>query len=59
MAREGAEQDGFAIVNSVNPYRLWGQRSAAWEICDELGAPPTGLSFRRERGQHQRLLRRL
>ena len=43
MAREGAEQEGFAIVNSVNPYRLWGQRSAAWEICDELGAPPDWL----------------
>lgn len=40
MARAAAEQEGFAIVNSVNPYRLWGQRSGAWEICDVLGKAP-------------------
>ncbi|MFA7622083.1 MAG: threonine synthase [Aminobacteriaceae bacterium] len=43
MARQGAERAGYAIVNSVNPYRLLGQRSAAWEICDELGEPPDWL----------------
>lgn len=40
MARAAAEQEGFAIVNSVNPYRLWGQRSGAWEIVDVLGKAP-------------------
>lgn len=40
MAREAAEEKGFAIVNSVNPYRLWGQRSGAWEVCEELGTAP-------------------
>ena len=40
LAREAAEKEGFAIVNSVNPYRLWGQRSGAWEICDALGQAP-------------------
>lgn len=40
MAREAAEEKGFAIVNSVNPYRIWGQRSGAWEVCDELGIAP-------------------
>lgn len=40
MAREAAEEKGFAIVNSVNPYRLWGQRSGAWEVCEDLGAAP-------------------
>ena len=40
MAREAAEKKGFAIVNSVNPYRIWGQRSGAWEVCDELGIAP-------------------
>ena len=40
MAREAAEKKGFAIVNSVNPFRLWGQRSGAWEVCDVLGAAP-------------------
>lgn len=40
MARVAAEQKGYAIVNSVNPYRLWGQRSGAWEICEVLGRAP-------------------
>jgi len=40
MAREAADTKGFAIVNSVNPYRLWGQRSGAWEVCDVLGSAP-------------------
>jgi threonine synthase len=29
-----------ALVNSVNPYRIEGQKTAAFEICDELGGPP-------------------
>lgn len=29
-----------ALVNSVNPYRLEGQKSAAFEICDTLGQAP-------------------
>lgn len=29
------------LVNSINPYRLEGQKTAAFEICDDLGdAPP-------------------
>ncbi len=40
LAREGAEKTGCAMVNSVNPYRLIGQRSGAWEICDFLGKAP-------------------
>jgi threonine synthase len=28
------------MVNSLNPYRIEGQRSAAWEICDQLGRAP-------------------
>ena len=40
MAREAAQKEGFAIVNSVNPYRLLGQRSGAFEVCDVLDAAP-------------------
>jgi len=40
MAMEAADEKGYAIVNSVNPYRLWGQRSGAWEVCEDLGAAP-------------------
>ncbi len=40
LARQAADMRGFAMVNSVNPYRLWGQRTGAWEICEALkGAP--------------------
>ena len=28
------------LVNSLNPYRIDGQRSGAWEVCDQLGRAP-------------------
>ncbi len=28
------------VVNSINPYRLQGQKTAAFEICDALGCAP-------------------
>ncbi len=40
LARELASSKKVTLVNSLNPYRLWGQRSAAWEICDELSVAP-------------------
>jgi threonine synthase len=30
----------IALVNSLNPYRLEGQKTAAFEICDDLGQAP-------------------
>ena len=30
----------IALVNSLNPYRLEGQKTAAFEICDTLGSAP-------------------
>ena len=30
----------LALVNSVNPYRIEGQKTAAFEICDALGRAP-------------------
>ena len=30
----------IALVNSLNPYRLEGQKSGAFEICDVLGSAP-------------------
>ena len=29
-----------ALVNSINPYRIAGQQTAAWEVLDALGEPP-------------------
>jgi threonine synthase len=33
----------IALVNSLNPYRLEGQKTAAFEICDALGSAPHWL----------------
>jgi threonine synthase len=33
------------LVNSVNPYRIEGQKTAAFEVCDELGAAPGALAI--------------
>ncbi len=30
----------IALVNSINPYRIEGQKTAAFEICDRLGRAP-------------------
>jgi threonine synthase len=38
--RELAEHYPVALVNSVNPYRLQGQKTAAFEIVDALGDAP-------------------
>ncbi len=38
-----SENYPIELVNSVNPYRLEGQKTAAYEICDELNAAPNYL----------------
>nr|WP_240757438.1 threonine synthase [Nakamurella flava] len=35
-----AQEDVIALVNSVNPVRIEGQKTAAFEICDVLGRAP-------------------
>ncbi|HEV7203599.1 MAG TPA: threonine synthase, partial [Jatrophihabitans sp.] len=40
LARKLAVDYPVALVNSVNPFRLQGQKTAAFEICDVLGGPP-------------------
>jgi threonine synthase len=40
LVKEVAEHAPVTIVNSINPYRLQGQKSAAFEIVDELGHAP-------------------
>ena len=40
LCRELADTYPVELVNSVNPYRIDGQRTGAWEICDQLGAAP-------------------
>jgi threonine synthase len=47
VVRALAEQDDHPVtlVNSVNPYRLEGQKTAAFEVCDDLGRPPDVLAI--------------
>jgi len=40
LVKEVAEEAPVTIVNSVNPYRLQGQKTAAFEIVEELGRAP-------------------
>jgi threonine synthase len=37
---EISEREGITLVNSLNPYRLEGQKTIAFEIIDELGCAP-------------------
>ncbi|HET6456463.1 MAG TPA: threonine synthase [Armatimonadota bacterium] len=40
LAREITDKYPITLVNSLNPYRIEGQKSGAFEICDVLGGPP-------------------
>ncbi|MDD3150746.1 MAG: threonine synthase [Candidatus Gastranaerophilales bacterium] len=43
IVREIAANQPITLVNSVNPYRIEGQKTAAFEICDVLGKAPEYL----------------
>jgi threonine synthase len=43
MVRQLAETKPVTLVNSVNPYRLEGQKTAAFELVDALGDAPDWL----------------
>ncbi len=40
LVKEVAREAPVTIVNSINPYRLQGQKTAAFEIIEELGRAP-------------------
>ena len=40
IARELSERNDFAIVNSINPSRVAGQKTAAFEVVEALGDAP-------------------
>ncbi|HEU5211936.1 MAG TPA: threonine synthase [Gaiellaceae bacterium] len=44
-ARALADRGTHALVNSLNPYRIQGQKTAAFEIVDELGNAPDVLAL--------------
>jgi threonine synthase len=39
------DRNAVELVNSINPYRIEGQKTAAFEVCDELGQAPDALSI--------------
>ena len=45
MVRKLSENSPITLVNSVNPYRIEGQKTAAFEICDQLGKAPDILAI--------------
>lgn len=45
IVRQLAERNPIELVNSVNPYRIEGQKTAAFELIDELGAAPDALAI--------------
>lgn len=45
MARTICEQYPVTLVNSVNPFRIEGQKTAAFEVCEQLGKAPDILSI--------------
>ncbi len=40
LVRQLGERGGVTVVNSINPYRIEGQKTASFEICDVLGDAP-------------------
>jgi threonine synthase len=40
MVVEISQKHPLCLVNSINPYRIEGQKTAAFEICDDIGAAP-------------------
>ncbi len=45
LVRELVERHPVTLVNSINPYRLQGQKTAAFEVCDSLGDAPDILAI--------------
>ena len=47
VVRSLAEQDDHPVtlVNSVNPFRIEGQKTGAFEVCDDLGRAPDVLAI--------------
>ena len=43
LVRRLADEPAVALVNSVNPYRIEGQKTAAFEVVEQLGRAPARL----------------
>jgi threonine synthase len=45
IVRELSDAHPVTLVNSVNPFRIEGQKTAAFEVCDQLGDAPDVLAI--------------
>jgi threonine synthase len=45
LVRRAVTEYPVTLVNSLNPYRLEGQQTAAFEVCDQLGHAPDWLAI--------------
>jgi len=45
IVREITSKHPITLVNSVNPYRIEGQKTAAFEVCEQLGDAPDFLAI--------------
>ncbi|MGD9677304.1 MAG: threonine synthase [Vulcanibacillus sp.] len=45
IVKEISKKDEYTLVNSINPYRIEGQKTAAFEIIDLLGDAPDYLAI--------------
>ncbi len=45
IVRELSCKHSITLVNSLNPFRIEGQKTAAFEVCDSLGGAPDYLSL--------------
>lgn len=45
LVRKITQEQPLTLVNSLNPYRIEGQKTAAFEVCDQLGFVPDYLAL--------------
>jgi threonine synthase len=45
IVREITAKHPISLVNSVNPFRIEGQKTAAFEVCEQLGGAPDFLAI--------------
>ena len=45
LVRELVERRPLALLNSINPYRLEGQKTAAFEVLEQLGGTPDWVAL--------------
>ncbi|MBM7621837.1 threonine synthase [Bacillus tianshenii] len=45
LVKKLSEELPITLVNSLNPYRIEGQKTAAFEVCDQLGKAPDVLAL--------------